>query len=60
MCSCVFALTNILLIDDSMAVLFFILLLYGISHGFDITHDLLVTAWHFKDILRFVFLDFYR
>ena len=23
---------------------------YGISHGFDITHDLLVMAWHFKEI----------
>ena len=41
-------------IDESMTILFFIYLLYGISHGFDITHDLLVMAWHFKDILRFV------
>ena len=31
-----------------------ILLLYGISHGFEITFDLLVMAWNFKDILRCV------
>ena len=30
-------------------------LLYGITHGFDITFDLLLMAWNFKDILRFVF-----
>ena len=34
-------------------------LLYGISHGFDITHDLLVMTWNFKDILRFVFTFVY-
>ena len=28
---------------------------YGISHGFDITLDLLLMARNFKDILRFVF-----
>ena len=55
------ALINILFIDDSMAVqIYFMDLLYGISHGFNIIHDLFVMAWHFKDILRFVFLDFYR
>ena len=26
-------------------------MLYGINHGFYITHDLLVMDWHFKDIL---------
>ena len=29
-------------------------MLYGISHGFDITHNFLVMDWHFKDILRLV------
>ena len=42
------ALTNILFIEESMAfqMVFccFFQLLYGISHGFDITHDLLVLA----------------
>ena len=51
-------LTNILVLDESMAVQF--LLLYGISHGFDITHALLVIAWIFKDILIFFLIDFYR
>ena len=35
--------------------LYFLDLLYGISHGFDITHDLLVMTWSFKDILIFFF-----
>ena len=35
-----------------MALHIFFGLLYGISHGFDITHDLLVMAWHVMDILR--------
>ena len=35
-------------------------MLYGISHGFDITHDLLMMDWHFKDILCLVVLLFYR
>ena len=26
-------------------------MLYEMSHGFDITHELLVMDWHFKDIL---------
>ena len=50
------ALTNLhlyLLIHGSTNS-FFLNLLHGISHGFDITHDLLVMVWHFKDILRFV------
>ena len=34
-------------------------MLYGISNGFDITHDLLVMAGHFEDILRLVVLLFY-
>ena len=34
-------------------------MLYGISHGFDITHDLLVMDWHFHYILRLVVLLFY-
>ena len=52
-------LTNILFIDESMAVQFFFDL-YGITHGFDITLDLLLMAWNFKDILKFVFSDLYR
>ena len=48
------ALTNILFIDESMAVQFFLNLLYGIINGFDITLDLLLMVWNFKDILRFV------
>ena len=35
-------------------------MLHGFSHGFDITHDLLVMDWHFKDILCLVVLLFYR
>ena len=53
-------LTNILFIDESMAVYIFLDLLYGITHGFDITLDLLLMAWNFKDILRFVFSELYR
>ena len=54
-------LTNILFIDESMAVqIFNYYLLYGITHGFDITLDLLLMAWNFKDILRFVFSELYR
>ena len=35
-------------------------MLYEISHGFDITYDLLVMDWHFKDILCLVVLLCYR
>ena len=35
-------------------------MLYGISHGFDITHNFLVMDWHFKDILWLVVLLLYR
>ena len=49
-------LTNILFIDEFMAVhIIFLDLLYGITHGFDITLDLLLMAWNFKDILRIFF-----
>ena len=34
-------------------------MLYGMSHGFDSTHELLVMDWHFKDILCLVVLLFY-
>ena len=44
-------------LDCSNNILF---VLDGISHGFDITHDLLVLAWNFKDILRLFFSDLYR
>ena len=55
------ALTNILFIDKSITVqILFIYLLYGISYGFDITPDLLVMAWNFKDILIFFLIDFDR
>ena len=48
-------------IDESMAVqIFFIYLFYGITHGFVIKLDLLLMAWNFKDILRFVFSELYR
>ena len=30
-------------------------MLYGISHGFDITHNFLVMDWHFKDILLYYY-----
>ena len=53
-------LTNILFIDESMAVQIFFDLLYGITHGFDITLDLLLMAWNFKDISRFFFSELYR
>ena len=46
-------LTNILFIDEPWQYTF--LLLYGTTHGFNITHDLLLMAWNFKDILRLVF-----
>ena len=48
-----------LFIDESMAEQFFnfiLDLLYGLSHGFDITQ----MAWNVNDILIFVFLDVYR
>ena len=49
-------LTDILFIDESMAVqIYRFFLLYGITHGFDTTFDLLLMAWNFKDILRFHF-----
>ena len=56
------ALTNIIFIDESMAVqIIYYYLLYGISHGFDITHELLVITGHFKDILRlYIIMFFYR
>ena len=48
------ALTNTLFMDESLAIQIIILdLSYGISHGFDITLDLLLIAWNFKDIVRF-------
>ena len=34
-------------------------MLYEMSHGFDITHELLVMDWYFKDILCLVVLLFY-
>ena len=52
MCGCVFGLLEQIyyFINESMAVQFyFLFLLYGISHGFDIRHDLLVMAWNFND-----------
>ena len=33
---------------------------YGISHGFDITLDLLLMAWNFNDILIFFSSELYR
>ena len=46
------ALTNMhLLINPWEYTFYFWDLLYGISHGFDITLDLLVMAWNFKDIV---------
>ena len=50
------ALTNALFINESTAVQFFWDALYRISHVFDITHDLLMMAWHFN----YIFLDLYR
>ena len=35
-------------------------MLYGMSYGFNITHELLVMDWPFKDILCLVVLLFYR
>ena len=49
----------VLFVNPWQYTFYFLDLLYGISHGFDITHDLLVMVWHFKDVLRLVFLDFY-
>ena len=47
---------KIVFIDDFMAVhIIFFYSLYGISHGFDITIDLLLMAWNFKDILIYFF-----
>ena len=46
-------LTNILFNYESMAVQSCCFLLYRITHGIDITVDLLLMAWNFKDILRF-------
>ena len=49
-------LTNILFIDPSQYKFYLLLLLlYGITHGIDITLDLLLMAWNFKEILRFFF-----
>ena len=45
---CLDALTNILFINESMAVQFFWDLSYGMSHGFHITLDLSLMAWNFK------------
>ena len=47
----------IFFIDESMAVQIFFKLLYGITNGLDITLDLLLMAWNFKDILRYVFFQ---
>ena len=55
-CVCWISVTNILFIDLAVQILFFDLL-YGITHGFDITFDLLLMAWNLKDILRFVFFQ---
>ena len=38
-------------------ILSFFYSLYGISHGFDITIDLLLMAWNFKDILICIFFQ---
>ena len=35
-------------------------MLYEMSHGFDITHELLVMDWNLKAILCLVVLLFYR
>ena len=52
-------LTNILFIANPWQYkLFYYFLLYGISHGFDRIHDLLVMTWHLKDILRY-FKEFF-
>ena len=53
-------LTNILFIDESMAVQIKKKLLYGITHRFDITLNLLMMALNFKNISRFVFSELYR
>ena len=55
------ALTNTRFKNESMTVqILFWNMLYEMSHGFDITHELLVVDWHFKNILCFAVLLFYR
>ena len=47
-----FGLANILLLMNPWQYKFYFFdLLYGIIHGFDITLDLLLMAWNFRDIL---------
>ena len=41
----------------AVQIIFFYDSSYGISHGFDITLDLLLMAWNFKDILIFYFFQ---
>ena len=60
---CVFGMVQqiyFLLMNPWQYKFYFLDLLYGITHGFDITLDLLLMAWNFKDILRFVFSELYR
>ena len=40
--------------DPCQYKFYFLDLLYGITHGFNITPELLLMAWNLKDILRFV------
>ena len=58
----VFARSNIhvLRMNSLQYKFYFWNMLYGMSHGFDIIHELLVMDWHFKDILCLVVLLFYR
>ena len=58
---CLPALTNTRFKNESMTIhILFLNMIYGMSHGFDITHKLLVMEWHFKDILCLVILLYYR
>ena len=58
---CLPALINTRLKNESMTVdILFLEYVIWKSHGFDITHELLVMDWHFKDILCLVVLSFYR
>ena len=52
-------LTNIIVLMNpcQYKFYFFLDLLYGITHGIDITLDLLLMAWNFKDILRIIFFQ---
>ena len=56
---CLPALTNTRFKNESMIVqIFFWNMLYEMSHEFDITHELLVLDWHYKDILCLVVFYF--